>query len=452
MFAFTWVGSALASCAATCACHACTFASKEVMRRSARLAYCALFMLAMVLAWILRDFAKPLIDKLPWIVHAGGGDPSERWYGQQAVYRVSLGNFLFFGLMALAMVGVRLKSDKRDQYLQHGGWFVKIALWLLFNVLAFFLPVGMVNAYGWVARAGSALFLCVQILMLLDFMVSWNDAWVDQEDNRLLWALLGITAGAYVGVVVIAGLLFYFFNPAGAGDCSLNISIVATTLVLALLVSAVSMSPYARNGSLFPAAVVSLYCSYLAYSALVSEPHDYACNGVGRKLTAASASTLVAGMALALLAVVWSALRAGSNTALFRLGLDEAGAVGGAGGASQPLVDDEEGRAFVQEEGTSAGLDGAARMTRGARTANEASAAELAPVTYNYAFFHLIFALASTYIAMLMTGWGTGADEKDFVDVGWGSVGVKLATQWATAGAYAWMLLAPALMPEREFL
>ena len=50
--------------------------------------------------------------------------------------------------MALAMVGVRYKSDKRDQYLQHGGWFVKVALWLLFNVVAFFLPVGLVNAYG----------------------------------------------------------------------------------------------------------------------------------------------------------------------------------------------------------------------------------------------------------------------------------------------------------------
>ncbi len=44
-------------------------------------------------------------------------------------------------------------------------------------------------------------------------------------------------------------------------------------------------------------------------------------------------------------------------------------------------------------------------MTRGARTADEAKAeGDLAPVTYNYAFFHLIFALASTYIAMLMTG------------------------------------------------
>ena len=41
-------------------------------------------------------------------------------------------------------------------------------------------------AAGWVARVGSGMFLCVQILMLLDFVVAWNDAWVDKEDER--WA------------------------------------------------------------------------------------------------------------------------------------------------------------------------------------------------------------------------------------------------------------------------
>ena len=55
---------------------------------------------------------------------------------------------MFFGLMALAMVGVRYKSDKRDQYLQHGGWFVKVALWLLFSILPFFFPASFVNGYG----------------------------------------------------------------------------------------------------------------------------------------------------------------------------------------------------------------------------------------------------------------------------------------------------------------
>lgn len=38
--------------------------------------------------------------------------------------------------------------------------------------------------------------------------------------------------------------------------------------------------------------------------------------------------------------------------------------------------------------------------------------ADFEPVTYNYAWFHLIFSLASMYIAMLMTGWGSGAEEK----------------------------------------
>ena len=34
-------------------------------------------------------------------------------------------------------------------------------------------------------------------------------------------------------------------------------------------------------------------------------------------------------------------------------------------------------------------------------------------VTYNYSWFHTVFALASMYIAMLMTGWGSGGEEKD---------------------------------------
>lgn len=115
------------------------------------------------------------------------------------------------------------------------------------------------------------------------------------------------------------------------------------------------MLPQARNGSLFPAAIFTLYCTYLCYSALVAEPHAYECNSLGHRLNAASASTLALGMGLALLSVVYSALRAGSNTALFNLGVslglaDEADADGG----DQPLLDQEE----KGEAGTSAGLDG----------------------------------------------------------------------------------------------
>ena len=121
------------------------------------------------------------------------------------------------------------------------------------------------------------------------------------------------------------------------------------------------MRAQATNGSLFPAAILTLYSTYLAYSALVSEPHDYACNGLGQRLNAASATTLATGMALALVSVVYSALRAGSNTALFRLGAPRDDDVAAVGPAEQPLLDDDLGRAYVKVRGSAGGQSRRAR-------------------------------------------------------------------------------------------
>ena len=74
------------------------------------------------------------------------------------------------------------------------------------------------------------------------------------------------------------------------------------------------------------------------------------------------------------------------------------------------------------------------------------------PVPYNYSFFHAVFALASAYTAMLMTDWGSGTGTaKDQIGVGWASVWVKVVSQWVTVALYAWSLVAPALLPDRDF-
>lgn len=82
---------------------------------------------------------------------------------------------------------------------------------------------------------------------------------------------------------------------------------------------------------------------------MISEPHNYVCNGLGNRLDAASASTLAAGMFLTLLSVVYSALRAGSNTALFGFG-ESSGSESGE--AMESLLESQ------NAELTSAGLDG----------------------------------------------------------------------------------------------
>lgn len=77
--------------------------------------------------------------------------------------------------------------------------------------------------------------------------------------------------------------------------------------------------------------------------------------------------------------------------------------------------------------------------------------AEARPVSYSYTFFHLIFALASMYSAMLLSGWTSSSENPDLIDVGWTSVWVRMCTEWATAGLYIWSLVAPLLLPDREF-
>lgn len=341
------------------------------------------------------------------------------------------------------MAGVQHKSDRRDRSLHHGHWLLKAGLWALCNALPFFLPVGVVGAYSWLARFGSPLFLLIQMIILLDVTQSWNDAWVEagEGDVRYFHALLAVTAAAYAGCAAIAGLLYHFFAPASA-DCSLNISLITLALILCIVLSTITLHPAVQRGSLFPAACISLYTMYLQYSALQSEPRDYECNALGARLSAASATTLATGVLLTLVSVVYSAFRAGSNTQTFSTG-----------GYEEPLIaahsrQEEEGAA-----GTSAGLDGVAPGAAAMeRPAGGHVSADLEPVTYNYSQFYLVFALASMYIAMLMTGWGSQAGEaKYLINVGWTSVWVKVVSQWVTVGLYCWTLVAPQLFPDRDF-
>jgi hypothetical protein len=72
---------------------------------------------------------------------------TKEWYQIQAVLRVSMGNFLFFAIFALIMIGVKDQNDRRDSW-HHGGWIAKMVIWLLLVVLMFFLPNVVISIYG----------------------------------------------------------------------------------------------------------------------------------------------------------------------------------------------------------------------------------------------------------------------------------------------------------------
>ncbi|CAI0559752.1 unnamed protein product [Linum tenue] len=409
-------------CCASLTCGLCSSVASGISKKSARIAYCALFGFSLVVSWIFREVGGPLLEKFPWI--NSSDTQSKEWFQMQAVLRVSLGNFLFFAILALIMIGVKDQNDKRDA-VHHGGWMAKIVIWLVLMVLMFFVPNILVTIYGVLSKFGAGLFLLVQVIMLLDFTHRWNDAWVEKDEHKWYIALLVISIGCYLGAFGLSGILFIWFNPS-SNDCGLNIFFIIMTMVLAFSFAVIALHP-AVNGSLLPASVISIYCAYICYTGLSSEPHDYACNGLN-KSKAVTIGTLVLGMFTTVLSVLYSALRAGSSTTFLSPSPPTSPR---ASAGNKPLLGGDED----VEEGKGKGKE--AEYPR--------------PVSYSYSFFHLIFALASMYSAMLLSGWTSSTESADLIDVGWTSVWVRIFTEWVTAGLYVWTLVAPLLFPDREF-
>lgn len=407
-----WAASCLASCCAACACDACRTVVSGISRRSARIAYCGLFALSLIVAWILREVAAPLLEKIPWINYFQH-TPDKEWFQTDAVLRVSLGNFLFFTILAILMIGVKNQKDPRDS-LHHGGWMMKIISWCVLVLLMFFLPNEVISLYETTSKFGAGLFLLVQVVLLLDFVHGWNDKWVGYDEQFWYIALFVVSLVCYVATFFFSALLFHWFTPSGQ-DCGLNTFFIAMTLIVAILFAIVALHP-AVNGSILPASVISFYCMYLCYSGLASEPRDYECNGLHKHSKAVSTSSLAFGLLTTVLSVVYSAVRAGSSTTLLSSPPSSPRA-----GAGRPLLP----------------LD---------KAGEEEEKEKAKPVTYSYSFFHIIFSLASMYSAMLLTGWSTSVGESGkLVDVGWPSVWVRIVTGWATAALYMWSLIAPVL-------
>lgn len=71
---------------------------------------------------------------------------------------------------------------------------------------------------------------------------------------------------------------------------------------------------------------------------------------------------------------------------------------------------------------------------------------------YRADFFHLIYALASMYMAMLFTNWQLSSSTEDFeLARGWASTWAKMGSKWFGEALYVWTVLAPRIFPNRDF-
>eukprot|EP00898_Chlorokybus_atmophyticus_P001548 jgi/Chlat1/2394/Chrsp17S08738 len=373
----------------------------------------ALFLVASLLMWIFRDYAKHVNDSISVFVKCNG---DAGCLGKEAVLRLSFGCFSFFFIMMVSTLAIK-RSDSPRAVWHYGVWPLKVLLFFGLLFLPFLIPSAVMQAYGQAARIGAGIFLLIQVIILLDFIYELNERWLE-HDNRLKltkkkprskWAIISVSVVCYIGALAIMIFCFIFFVP--HSNCGRNITFVTLTIAFAIGFTAISLHPKV-NAGLMTSGIMSIYCFYLCYSAIMSEPVDAGkftsrCNTRERQTGSEKEWTNIVSFILALLTVVYSTASSGIESKAF--------AIASAKQADMRGTDDAE-------------------------------------VSYSYAFFHFVFCTAAMYVAMLFTSWNlTATSTKWAIDIGWTSTWVKLVSEWVSALLYIWTMVVPFIVRGREF-
>lgn len=203
--------------------------------------------------------------------------------------------------------------------------------------------------------------------------------------------------------------------------------------------------------------MVTVYCTYLTMSAVSMEPDDRHCNPLIRARGTRTAS-IVLGAIVTMATIAYTTTRAATQ------GI----ALGSQGGHnySQLGSDDNEHGLVTQQPTTRREMRAEALRAAVESGALPASALddsddesdeydtkddEKGSTQYNYSLFHIIFFLATTWVATLLTQNLDPEAVDDFAPVGrtyWASW-VKIISAWVCYGIYLWTLIAPVVLPDR---
>lgn len=332
--------------------------------------------------------------------------------------------------MAAIMLGVRSSKDPRAG-LQNGFWGIKYLLVIGGIIGAFFIPEGSFAStwmvFGMVGGFG---FIVIQLVLIVDFAHSWAERWVsnyDETESRgwyaaLLLAMMSCYALTLTGIV----LLYVYYTK--ADGCDLSKFFISINLILIVIMSAVSILPAVQEhqprSGLLQSSVVSLYVVFLTWSALSNG--DSQCNSIAGGNEASFDKQSIIGLVIWACSVLYSSIRTASNSSKITM--------------SQHILA-KEGGEYDSIEGGDGGEAGASDTKV---FDNEGDG-----VAYSWTFFHIVFALATLYIMMTLTNWYNPSSQLSKENVA--SMWIKITSSWLCVGLYLWTLVAPALLPDREF-
>ena len=244
---------------------------------------------------------------------------------------------------------------------------------------------------------------------------------INMNERSIIWAnclSLFLTISGYI-FTIGTGIILTMKHIHSEEGCPQEVIASGFNIIMMLIVSVLSISDYVRgaqNGAghlncIFQASLISAYASYLILTAFVNHPDKNCHLWDGHHAMITKSVSLI----LTFIAIIWSTVRSGSNHFLME---------------REQLLSIEDIEGNPNELG------------------------------YSYSQFHIMFSLASMYIANILTRWGDidiipGEGVEDPFKIGISdselSVWIKLLSAGSCYLFYLWIMLAPPLFPYRNF-
>jgi serine incorporator 1/3 len=314
------------------------------------------------------------------------------------------------------------------------------------------------------------LFILVQQLMVVDMSHNWNNSWVEKSNQAeeqesgsgKKWLVAILLSCLTMFAVTIAALVYLFVEFTG---CPTNNAFIAVTLVGIVAVTVAQLT--GEEGSLLSSAVVSLWATYLAYSAVTKNP-DPTCNP---SLGLPTIANIVLGLfvcALGLGYTGWSytaedklSSTSKSTEATATTTTTDAASASATTTPYQSAPEDSQGGG---KKVTGVVVSSNADDEETGRIGNCGAAHEddddenhplnSDPGTLSNSWrLNAILAFICCWTAVVLTEWGSVKGSGDVANPQTGNVAMWMvvASQWVVLVLYVWTLVAPRLFPNRDF-
>eukprot|EP01006_Ploeotia_vitrea_P042356 TRINITY_DN66622_c0_g1_i1.p1 TRINITY_DN66622_c0_g1~~TRINITY_DN66622_c0_g1_i1.p1 ORF type:complete len:422 (-),score=18.80 TRINITY_DN66622_c0_g1_i1:832-2097(-) len=367
-----------------------------------RFKYALFLLVGFVAAVLLKDGVGGFLAKGSLAVGCKMSSMQDLCYGHTYVYRITFTLVVFY-LLHMCTGFSCGDDDGRMRYkLQTRFWIAKIFLFLVIFIISLFIHNGFWNYYAYVCFVAAAVFIVMQILILIDFAYDWNESWTNQDDlegddSNYGYYLLGTTAIMYIGGTVFLVFMFHWFTGEG---CDRNMTFLLITAICGFIYTAIAIR--LEHTSILTSGVVYVYTIAVCFSAIRSGATKE-CNLLWSDDSNTGLNVNIAlSSAFALLSLLYSCFSTTNSRSTFSTGEDD-------------------------------GESGAA----------------------DYGFFHFVMMLGSAYMAVVLTGWSltetSGDQTGDVLIHSVGAMWFKMVSQWLAIALFVWTQFAPLIHPDREY-